>query len=236
MAIQEMHIAVKLGLDKSTALELPAFEPEEIDLWLNEAILLFTKTRYSGNNAKKESFEQTQKRINDLSTLVTDAEDAGTLGLALTTSVDYPNSYVASSAWPTDYMFSVAEEVGTDTVNGVASVNRWGVTQCTFDEYRQKIDDPYSEHILHYNSAKPLRLFDDTNVRLITDSNYTLDRYYLTYIRVPATVDVVSVTTVDCDLPDHTHNEIVSISVDLMLENIEQPRVQTHNQITRSME
>ena len=33
MDIENMHIAVKLELDKSSALELPSFEPEEIDFF-----------------------------------------------------------------------------------------------------------------------------------------------------------------------------------------------------------
>ena len=37
MTISEMHLAFKLELDKTSALELPSFEPEEIDFWLNAA-------------------------------------------------------------------------------------------------------------------------------------------------------------------------------------------------------
>ena len=70
MDIEAMHTAVKLELDKTSALELPAFEPEEIDLWLNTAIRKFVKTRYGGNNARNQSFEETQKRIDDLRTLL----------------------------------------------------------------------------------------------------------------------------------------------------------------------
>ena len=55
MNIATMHIEVKIGLDKSAALELPAFEPEEIDIWLNKGIRRFSKTRYSGVNPKNQS-------------------------------------------------------------------------------------------------------------------------------------------------------------------------------------
>lgn len=225
MTIANMHIAVKLGLDKTSALDLPAFEPEEIDHWLNKAILKFVKTRYSGVNVKGESFEQTQKRVDDLSTLVKYTT------LVLTAGTEYPNSFIVNTGvntWPSDYLLTIAEEVGTSTSL------RWGVTQCNHDEYRQKIDDPYSEHISHYGSAKPLRLFDDTNVKLIGDGTYTLSNYYLTYLREPATVDVDTPT--NCDLPDHTHDEIVELTVNMMLENIEQPRMQTHGAVVATME
>lgn len=70
MNIIESHRSFMLSLDKSDTLEYVSFLPEEIDYWLNEASRAFTKTRYSGVNAKRESFEQTQKRIDDLRTLV----------------------------------------------------------------------------------------------------------------------------------------------------------------------
>ena len=38
--------------------------------FLNEALDKFVKTRYSGINYKREGFEQSQKRIDDLRTLV----------------------------------------------------------------------------------------------------------------------------------------------------------------------
>ena len=60
-----MHIEFKLGLDKTDSLNYPNFEPEEIDLWLNRAQDRFVKTRYVHNN-KTETFEETQKRTDDL--------------------------------------------------------------------------------------------------------------------------------------------------------------------------
>lgn len=228
MTIAQMHIAVKLGLDKSSALDLPAYEPEEIDLWLNKAMLKFIKTRYSGMNAKKESFEQTQKRIDDLAPLVKNTT------LALIADItEYPNAYKSSDTWPTDYMFAISEEVNADSL----SDKRLGITQCTHDRYRQAIDNPYSEHILHYNNAKPLRLFDDDYVKLITDGTYTLDAYYLTYLREPASVDVDGdPDAIDCELPDHTHEEIIEMAVSMMLENIEQPRYKSHAGEVATME
>ncbi|MCK5016542.1 MAG: hypothetical protein KAS32_05650, partial [Candidatus Peribacteraceae bacterium] len=62
MDIETMHVNVKLEHDKTSALELPAFEPEEIDFWINMAIRRFGKTRYGGISSKGTSFEQTQKR------------------------------------------------------------------------------------------------------------------------------------------------------------------------------
>lgn len=242
MTIAEMHVAFKLELDKTSSFDIPAYEPEEIDFWLNNAISKFVKTRYSGLNTKAQGFEQTQKRIDDLRTLV---REATLSGVNLTTGVsntNKPNSFVADLTKLTDdYMFALSEEV-TISYNDirtptVASIKRVGVKEATIDNYRALIDNPYSEHILHYENAQPLRLFIGNDVELITDGNYSVTAYHIRYLTYPATVDVdSSPAAVDCDLPTHTHEEIVKIAVSMALENIEQPRYQTHINEVNTME
>jgi hypothetical protein len=229
MDIQTMHTNVKLELDKSSALELPSFEPEEIDFWLNMAIRKFVKTRYSGLNSKKQGFEQSQKRMDDLRTLVaSDVIASITLG-----GGSYPNSRL--HLLPSDYWFALQEEAAL-YITSTGATPRVGILECTIDEYRQKIDDPFSEHKLHYGTAKPLRIFKDDYVELITDGNYSTTTYYLTYLKSPATVDNVPAGTTDCDLPEHTHDEVVKLAANMMLENIEQPRYQTHMNEVNTME
>lgn len=50
-------------------LEKPA--STDTEYWINQGILKFVKTRFTGNNYKGLGFEQTQKRIDDLRTLET---------------------------------------------------------------------------------------------------------------------------------------------------------------------
>lgn len=225
MTISEMHIAVKLGLDKSSSLELPAFEPEEIDYWLNKAVLYFINTRYSGNNIKRESFEQTQKRLDDLRTLITEATITPSVGGVS----DKPNAYIAALPTPaTSYLYRVGEEVNinfTESYTGSVINKRQGVTECTSDTYNHLINNPFSEHILYLKEAKPLRLYKGNNVELITDGNYTITAYYLRYLKQPATVSLSG--AVSCDLPIHTHSEIIDICVGMLLENIESNRYQS---------
>jgi len=228
MTIENMHIAVKLELDKSAALELPAFEDEEIDFWLNNAIQKFVKTRYSGMNVKKTSFEETQKRTDDLRTLI----DMTTISQGAFPSL--PDSVTFSL--PASYWFTLQEEASI-LVGGVTTV-RVGIVECTLDEYRQKLDDPFSEHILHYGTAKPLRIFNNASVELIYGSGYYPVLYYLTYLKKPTEVEINPTvgSPVDCNLPEHTHTEIVKLAVSMMLENIEQPRYQTYQNEVNTME
>jgi len=227
MTIENMHIAVKLGLDKTDGLTYPAFETEELDFWINEAIDRFVKTRYSGMNVKGESFEQSQKRVDDLRTLVTEARIAG--GALQTGNTDKPNSYtIAVGSFPADYMLFLNDEVSitfTHEVTGASTTVRSFPIECTSDTYSALINDPYSEHRLHLSTARPLRMFTAKGVELITDGNYSIPYYYMKYLRNPITVAHGAST--DCDLPDHTHREIVLLTVDILAENIESQRQQS---------
>jgi hypothetical protein len=218
MTIANMHIGVKLELDKTDSLELAAFEPEEIDFWLNNAIRRFVKLRY-------DEFEHTQKRIDDLRTLTKHDAD-------ITPYVsDYPNGY--SFNLPSDYWFTLSEECKIK-VTATEVESRQGITECTLDEYSEKIEDPFSEHILHYQTAKPIRIYNVNSVELVSDGTYIANAYYLTYLKKPDEVSVTSPT--DCNLPEHTHDEIVKLAANMMLENIEQPRYQTHSREVNTME
>jgi hypothetical protein len=223
----EMHTAVKLGLDKSEGLAYPHFETEELDYWLNVAVDRFIKTRYSGNNLKRQGFEQSQKRTDDLYTLVEEARLVPVAGAAVD---DKPNAYlVDTTLFPDDYMLFLNDEVSitySHEVTGTAVTGqRTGVTECSSDNYYTKVSDPYGAHILHMSTASPLRMFSSKGVELITDGNYTIPYYYIRYIRKPA---VIEYNTTDCDLPEHTHSEIVDLTVKILIENIESPRYQTN--------
>jgi len=220
MNVDQMHIAVKMGLDKSEALSLPAFQPEELDFWLNDAVERFIKTRYN-------SFEQSQKRVDDLRTLIVETRIIPAIGGATS---DKPNSYIVIVAtFPVDYFLFLNDEVDITfdhSVLGTATTVRTGVTECTSDSYFTKVSDPYGEHVLHLNTARPLRLFSEKGIELITDGNYEISYYYMRYIRKPSVIELAG--AIDCDLPEHTHSEIVEMTVNKLLENIESPRYQTH--------
>jgi len=216
-----MHLAFRLQLDKTGMLELPAFEPEEIDFWLNTAIYRFAKTRFTGSD-KNLSFEEHLKRTEDLKTLVVETSIVPTGGTIK------PHSYIADLSGLTTKWFILGEEVLIRYIKlGEVgyTTKRQGVTKCTIDTYRNHIDDPYSEHVLHYEEAKPLRLVYQNTIELITDGNYTITYYYIRYLKRPITVS--KTTPTNCDLPEHTHDEIITLATNMVLENIEQPRYQT---------
>ena len=290
MTISEMHRAFKRELDKTESLQYPAFTSSEIDYFLNRAIIKFIKTRYSGLNLKGDSFEETQKRIDDLRTVIREATVP-----CSNTAATKPNGYTLTTGFSNavfsgaPYWLSLGEEV---MINITASNTnkRQGVTEITANEYRFYIDNPFSEHVLHYNCAKPLRLFYNNTIEFISDSTYTITSAYIRYIKEPVPVNLTTVTGItsgnilpgrryvvatsgtvtyngasiavgntfvgvegvttftpaggatvnfvasDCELASHTHDEIVQIAAQMVLENIEQPRYQTYSNEVSTME
>ena len=102
MTVEEMHYEFKLKLNKVDSLDYQNFFVPEIDWYLNEAMKMFIKQRYGLANPKRQGFEVTQKRIDDLRNLVV----AGANQLAALSPVtDLKPFYTANL--PTDYMFLV---------------------------------------------------------------------------------------------------------------------------------
>lgn len=219
MTALEMQIAFELEIAKIDSLDKPL--TIDIEYWLNLAQLVFVKNRYSGWNPKKEGFEESQSRISDLTVLLT------TTNISTSSDLDYkPYDYYA--VLPNDYLFAISEDVTIRYLNILTNqyiTKIQGVTQTTHDKFRNMIDNPLSQHRLHYQEARPLRVFVGNNVQLISDGNYSIPTYHLTYIRMPSDISIFDST--DCELYEQNHSEIVSLAVNMYLENQGDRRYQT---------
>ena len=93
-----------------------------------------------------------------------------------------------------------------------------------------------------FNSPKlncPVAYFERGDLYLVTDGTFTIDRFKVTYLKKQASIRYgtqypTPVTDINCELTEHTHKEIVSIAVNIALENIESRRIQTQeNQLNK---
>jgi hypothetical protein len=107
MTIQEMHIAVNLGVQKIASFQVDNLLPQEIDHHLNISMDRFIKQRYSSfGNKYGTGFEQSQKRIDDLRNLVVDSKlTCSYLGETVGNGGEY---YIDRCAIPQDYLFYVS--------------------------------------------------------------------------------------------------------------------------------
>jgi len=211
-----MHVEFKLLMDKGDSLDAPGFLEEEIDRFLNMSQDRFVSKRAFGNNPRRTSFEEDQKRRDDLRTLIVEFSDSS----FTVTSANKPNGVFIQL--PSDYRHAINEE--TILQDKELKEHRVGVKPITHDRYNKIIDDPFnkpkktSAYRLDYGSFDTNEYFE-----IITGDNITLLQYFLRYIKEPPQIGVDQ----DCILADHTHREIVRMAVLDSLENVEQPRYQS---------
>lgn len=229
MTASEMHTAFKFGMDKFDSLNYPNFLPAEIDLLLNQAQDNFIKQRYGITNTKRQSFEETQKRTEDIKNVVVRSTIAPSANAS-----DNINSYSRFVTLPTDHWIIIHELTGisyTDC-NGDTITDRAYTRAIQHNDYTLLMNNPFEKP----DESNILRLMENGRVELIPPSNVTITNYYLTYIKKPRRINNVSNPTVSCELSDHTHQEIVNEAIKIALEGIEARRTQTFNPIVKNSE
>lgn len=234
MTYSEFNTSFKVKLDKLDISAYPAFVQAEIDFWINQAIITFVKTRFSGMNSHHTGFQQDQKRTDDLRTLVTTYENSSLTHTSYATYdeyiIDYPNNPV--------YWLGLGESVEivgnddswpyVDNSNNKLSLTV-DVKECTIDNINSNLANPLSDYIFRNNKANPLRYYCDGKIYLYTDKTYVVKEYDLSYLKKPTTFKTTAMVLNQeyVDLPSHTHDEITTLAVKLALENISDPRYKT---------
>lgn len=189
--------------------------------FINEAIDKFYKTRYSGVNFKAQGFEQTQKRIDDLRTLIKNKKYT-----ANSINKSDRNSY--SVELPEDYVLLLGDTAGIQPSNlnecwetnerGEYIIKYTDTLESTIETLDRQLGNSLSEHKLKYCQARPLKLIQDNNVILYTDGNYKISEYQITYLAKPSKIDSSNITNLEyTDLPEHTHMEIVKMAIQIYL-------------------
>ena len=234
MTIAQAHQDFKLKYDKTDSLNYPNFLPEEVDLFINNAIEKFIEQRAYGTNPKNLGLEETQKRDDDLRNIITNAQ----ITPSAVASTNKPNGKFVTL--PTGYRHAIQEEVTVsyEDCHGNTSTKRVEVIPISHDRYNRIIKDPFNKPY----ENQILRLIYEGNVfELISDATTTITTYYLRYIKTPTQVrygTAYSTVTTDIQftLAEHTHREIIDLAVRDALENIQSQRLQTNNQLLNTTE
>lgn len=253
MTIQEFHQNFKFRLDKLDSIAYPNFLPEEIDLILNQAQNRIVKQRYGTNNIKRKSFEETQKRIEDLKEL---------LRTVVTIPVEPKSDNVSNNAYNVDlqddHWFTIWEkaiingpscnsqikipirnfysgqsETAPALGGGEDEINQFTIVLGKEVEVRPithlELDKTLNDAFKAPDKDKILRLMYRNRAELISSSNYTIMRYIYRYIKKPNEMSISN--NVNCELSEHLHDEIVDEAVKIALEGIEAKRNNTFTPI-----
>src|ERR1700751_242204 len=208
-------------MDKLDSLNYPNFLEEEIDLLLNQAQDRFVKQRYSRNNIKRESFEETQKRTEDLKNITRNA--------LITPTPNAPDNIDPNAVFvtlPSDHLFIIQERadiVYADCTN-TAIVETVEVKPIQHSEFSKLIRDPFRKP----SKTKVLRLMENGRVELVSDGSQ-ITNYRLRYIKQPVAISLTG--NITSDLSPYTHQEIVNLAIQIALEGTEAKRNPTFTPI-----
>lgn len=218
MSIAELHYEFKLMKDRVDTLSTQGFRPEEIDWFLKKAQLRFIESRLAKeSNRRVQGFEASQKRIDDLSTLVIKYPlqqpivpilDNGVYEVRLS-NLSFPYLQLTSAYADVTISQSCTKEVPLKFQQ--------------HDDYRTALRDPFNSpslEFLPYNYGRSSNSATSSSL-YIYPATYTVSNVYVEYVRYPKDpnlgnyqyLDGTTTTTQDLELPPHTHTEVVSLAV-----------------------
>ena len=216
MLTREMHYDFKTKFNKIDSQKNRNLLVPEIDWLLNEAAELFVKKVAQPKAENGLGFETSQRIIDDIKSIVKPG-----------TWLPVTNNIISL---PSDYLYFVRCRVKLSKKN------------CKSQEavlYIREHRDLFEESTF-YNGNFEWRevngVYTDQGIQSYTDGTFTIDQAKLTYIRKwpyfhnaqdfgagsynhPSGVTLTG--TVQCDLPAHTHREIVDIAVMLAASEVQ---------------
>lgn len=228
MTIIEQHYDFDLKIDKVASFAKENFNVAEKDWLLNEAQDVFVKQRMTGHNPHGTGFEFNQKRIDDLSTIhIKFPEQPG-----ITPSLVSGVYEVTLSSLVHPYLKFTRGQV--DVVQDNCPNKKVSLREMQNDDLNDSLDDPYAQSSLKdgvlFNFGKSSLTTAQSSIYLYP-GDLTLGDVYIEYLKQPRQmfyggydyIDGTPTTQVDCELPEHTHIEIVDIAVAIAAGIIEHP-------------
>ena len=195
------------------------------------------KQRYGRNNLFKAGFEQTQKRTDDLKNLVR------TRFTSLSSATMY--QYISDNVYRADL-----ESLYTDGELTAPSTDKYqfylkSVAQtcdaaecCTWsrvklvqhDDISPLADDPFNKP----TKGRPVIFFEDGDIFVWTSPGHSIKGFQVTFIAEPVHMHLGtydSLVDVECELSSHLHKEILQNAINIALENLASPRIQTQGPV-----
>lgn len=195
--------------------------------WLNQAVDKFVKLRFNTDQVHKTSYEQNEKRRNDLINLYKTTKY--TQFIIDDNNPKYDKYTVVN--YPDDFLFSLNEDA-IITNNKGENPYSTSIFECTSDSFMYRVTNSLTDFHYKYGEARPLRVCTDKGCYLLTDKNYKIKEYVLGYLRTPKKITLSTPFEEYTDFDNITIPEIIKIAAQMYLENTGNPR---YNSITQEV-
>lgn len=227
MNTRGLQYDIKQKLNKIDSQQYRNLRVPELDWVINEAYELYVKLIAQPRVNNHLGFEINQRTIDDIRTIVVDNVIIPATPLDAT-------SYTISL--PANYMFFL---------NAYANISKGTCedrqARCIVRQHDDRFEEsPFDKSSFEWKEVN-IRFYED-GIRVFTDGTFTIDSLKLDYIRKHAYIHnaqdflptgsytlpdgTVLTGSQDCELPDHTHREIVDIAVLIITGNLQIPDYQ----------
>ncbi len=215
MTIKEMHYDLKMKLNKVDSEQNENLMIPEIDWVLNEAQEIFIKLVAEPRVKSYLGFETTQRTIDDIRTIVINNAEIAVIN--------------NTSSLPENYLHFIKAEVEMSKGKCTGVKGRVFIRQHD-DEFQES---PFDRSSFEWRTINGV--FYENGVKFYTDNTFTINKVFLSYIKKPRFIhnaedfrnggyETLSGQllsgSVNCELPEHTHREIVDIAVLLITGNM----------------
>lgn len=199
--------------------------------WLNQAVDKFVKLRFNTDQVHRTSYEQNEKRRNDLINLYKTTKY--TQFIIDDNNPKYDKYTVEN--YPDDFLFSLNEDAIITNNKGENPYNT-SIFECTSDSFMYRVTNSLTDFHYKYGEARPLRVCTDKGCYLLTDKNYKIKEYVLGYLRTPNKITLSNPFEEYTDFDNITIPEIIKIAAQMYLENTGNPRYKSITQEVMTQE
>ena len=200
--------------------------------FLNQAVAKFVKQRFNGDFIHKTSYEQNEKRRNDLINLLKEViYNADELELSDINPLY--NQYTC--IYPEDFLYVLSENTIISDNNGY-NIKDTSVFECTSDNFMYRITNSLTDFHYKYGEARPIRIRTVNGCKLLTDKNYIIQTYTISYLKQPNKITLDNPFVEYTDFDNITIPEIIKIAAQMYLENTSNQRYKTITQEVSTQE
>lgn len=179
--------------------------------WINQAVAKFTKLRFNGDFVHKTSYEQNEKRTEDLIKLFRSASCKP----QKTCKDGYTKFHIT---YPEDFLYTLNEDVVISDTSG-KHMMPVSVFECTADSFMYRMMNSLSDFHYRRHRARPLRVRTADGCDLLTDGKYYIQKYTLGYLRQPKEITLDNPFDEYTDFSDDILFEIIKIAAQMFIEN-----------------
>lgn len=176
----------------------PWFNPVEKDVFLNLAQMEFVKTRYS-------EFEKNEKRREDLTSLVRRQVFTNTKEINLSNITDFL------------FILSVSGKV-----NNCGTLSIEEISPVQHDDFVRGQKDPFNKSSL--KNVLYVHINNGTSNLIEIQLDDVLEEVTLVYLKSPVKVSLSG--NINCEISEHTHEEIVNLAVRKMMMTVQDQNYQ----------